>query len=40
MENFITSHDDIIPYNCYEYYITNTNSKYKVNKEYFIDNIN
>lgn len=40
MENFITTHDDIIPYDCYEYYITNTESKYKVNKEYFINNIN
>lgn len=40
MENFITNYDDIIPYDCYEYYITNTDFKYKVKKDYFINNIN
>lgn len=40
MENFITNEENIIPYDCYEHYISNTQNKYKINKEYFINNIN
>jgi len=39
MENFITNEENIIPYDCYEHYISNTQNKYKINKEYFINNI-
>uniref|UniRef100_A0A6C0AW98 Uncharacterized protein n=1 Tax=viral metagenome TaxID=1070528 RepID=A0A6C0AW98_9ZZZZ len=40
MENFITNEENIIPYDCYEHYISTTQNQYKINKEYFINNIN
>tara|TARA_B100000886_G_scaffold71038_2_gene45202 strand:- start:19501 stop:20994 length:1494 start_codon:yes stop_codon:yes gene_type:complete len=40
MTNFITNYEDVIPYDCYEYYVTNCQNKYKINKNYFINNIN
>ena len=39
MQNLITNYDELIPYECYEYYINHSKNKYLVNKDYFIDNM-